>query len=340
MLHILKAVWTVDLSVTCTMLHILKAVWTVDLLHVPCYILKAVWTVDLCYMYRATHTLTDVWTVDLCYMYRTTQRFSQMSELLTSLFRPFFIEPEHILPNTHHKQPLILNLSPNTSSQTHTTSNHSSLIDVRLVLVRQCSVFVGSNQTEASEEKLYLARQRYADQEQGKRNKRCRKRRDIYFGNPAWNCQCTHTHTHTHTHTYTFYHSWQILGTTHKKGAIKVCCVQSSKRLWPSHQLAATHCTTSRHAACEIKQKLGHRFSISKWPEGSRSVLCPVFVQLCSSHQQGDSHRVHAAGRAACEIKYKLGHHFSITQFGSPTAQIPLESGSSADKRFRTENFQ
>ena len=35
--------------------------------------------------------------------------------------------------------------------------------------------------------------------------------------------------------------------------------------------------------------------------------------------------------------KYKLGHHFSITQFGSPTAQIPLESGSSADKRFRTD---
>ena len=43
------------------------------------------------------------------------------------------------------------------------------------------------------------------------------------------------------------------------------------------------------------------------------------------------------AGRAACKIKYKSGHHYSITQFGSPTAQIPLESGSSADKRFRTD---
>ena len=66
-------------------------------------------------------------------------------------------------------------------------------------------------------------------------------------------------------------------------------------------------------------------------------MLCPVFVQLCPSHQLGDSHCVHVAGRAVCEIKYKLGHHFSVTQFGSPTAQIPLESGSSADKRFRTD---
>ena len=66
-------------------------------------------------------------------------------------------------------------------------------------------------------------------------------------------------------------------------------------------------------------------------------VQCSVFVQLCPSHQLGDSHCVHAASHAACEIKYKFGHHFSITQFGSPTAQIPLESGSSADKRFRTD---
>ena len=66
-------------------------------------------------------------------------------------------------------------------------------------------------------------------------------------------------------------------------------------------------------------------------------VQCPVFVQLCPSHQLGDSHCVHEAGRAACEIKYKFGHRFSITQFGSPTPQIPLESGSSADKRFRTD---
>ena len=147
------------------------------------------------------------------------------------------------------------------------------------------------------------------------------------FGNPAWKLSV-----HTHTHTHTFYHSWQILGTAHQKGAIKVCCVQSSKRLWLSHQLAATqtHCArraegrVHRSAACEIKKKLGHLFSISKWPEGSRSVLCPVFVQLCPSHQLDDSYCVHAAGRAACEIKYKFGHHFSVTQFGSPTAQRSL----------------
>ena len=65
--------------------------------------------------------------------------------------------------------------------------------------------------------------------------------------------------------------------------------------------------------------------------------MCPVFIQLCPSHQLGDSYCVHAVGRAACEIKYKFGHHFLITQFGSPTAQIPLESGSSADERFRTD---
>ena len=218
-------------------------------------------------------------------------------------------------------------------------------------------VFVGSNQIEALEEKLYLARRRYTDQEQGKRNKqgeknktlilaacalghventkeRCRKRREIYLGTQLENCRCSHTHTHTQTHT--FYHSWQIPGTTHQKGVIKVCCVQSSKQLWPSHQLAATHCArraecrAHRRAACKIKQKLGHHFSISKWLEGSKSVLCPVIVQLCPSYQLAASHCVRAAGRAACEIKYKFSHHFATTQ-------IPLESGSSADERFRTD---
>ena len=66
-------------------------------------------------------------------------------------------------------------------------------------------------------------------------------------------------------------------------------------------------------------------------------VQCPVLVQLCPSHLLGDSHSVHEAGRAACEIKYKFGHHFSFMQLGSPTAQIPLESGSLADKRFTTD---
>ena len=53
-------------------------------------------------------------------------------------------------------------MSPNTSSQPNTTSNHSFLIDARLVLAvsgSAQSVFVGSNQIEASEEKLYMATQ-------------------------------------------------------------------------------------------------------------------------------------------------------------------------------------
>ena len=274
----------------------------------------------------------------------------------TQSLRSFLIEPERILPNKHHKQPLIL--------------NRRSLGACR---VRQCPVSVcWFHPNQASEEKLYLARRQYTDGEQrqekeargeaqdndfgcmcvGTRRKYRRKvqktQRNL-FGNLAWKLSVhththTHTHTRTHTHTYihTFYHSWQILDTTHQKGAIKVCCVQSSKRLRPSHQLAATHCAhraegrVHRRAACVIKKKLGHHFSISKRPEGSKSVLCPVFVQLCPSHQLAASHCVHAAGRAACEISTK-SVIFSITQFGSPTAQIPLESGSSTDKRFRTD---
>ena len=94
---------------------------------------------------------------------------------------------------------------------------------------------------------------------------KCRKRSEIYLGTRLENCRC-YTHRHTH-----IYHSWQIHSTTHQKDTrtslsissyqvgrsaflapkltvkkmngwgrgeeIKVCCVQSSKRLWPSHQL-------------------------------------------------------------------------------------------------------
>ena len=107
----------------------------------------------------------------------------------------------------------------NTSTQID-TSNHSFLIDARLLLAMSGSaqsVFVGSNQIEASEEKLYLARQRNTDREQGERNKqgqrnktlmlaacalgyventkeRCRKHREIYLGTQLENCRCTHTH--------------------------------------------------------------------------------------------------------------------------------------------------
>ena len=67
-------------------------------------------------------------------------------------------------------------------------------------------------------------------------------------------------------------------------------------------------------------------------------VQCPIFVQLCPSHQLGDSYCVHAAGRAACEIKFKFSHHFfNHTVWLSNRTKIPLESGSSADKRFRTD---
>ena len=33
----------------------------------------------------------------------------------------------------------------------------------------------------------------------------------------------------------------------------------------------------------------------------------------------------------------KIGSCYSVMKFGSPTTQIPLESGSSADKRFRID---
>ena len=70
-------------------------------------------------------------------------------------------------------------------------------------------------------------------------------------------------------------------------------------------------------------------------------VQCSIFVQVCPSHQLGDSCCVHAAGRAACEIKYKFSHHFSSffnhTVWLSNRTKIPIESGSSADKRFRTD---
>ena len=96
-------------------------------------------------------------------------------------------------------------IEPNTSSQTPQATTHSRL--VLAVSGSAQSVFVGSNQIEASEEKLYFARRRYTDREQGERNtqgersktlilaacalghventeERCRKRRDL-FGNPA-----------------------------------------------------------------------------------------------------------------------------------------------------------
>ena len=149
-----------------------------------------------------------------------------------------------------------------------------------------------------------------------------------------------------HTHTHTFYHSWQILGTSHQKGAIKVWCVQFSKRLWPSHQLAATHCArrakgrVHHRAACEIKQKICHRFSISKWPEGSRSVLCPV-SNLCTAVSLSSAGWLVLCTRGqSCSLRDQVqiqSSFFSHTVWLSNRTKITLESGSSADKRFRTD---
>ena len=98
-LHILKAVWTVDLSVTCIVLHThsLRCLncWPVTL---PCYTqtLTNVWTVDLsvtCTMLH-THSLRCLCCWPLCYMYRATHRLLQISELLTSLLHvPCYTTP-------------------------------------------------------------------------------------------------------------------------------------------------------------------------------------------------------------------------------------------------------
>ena len=117
------------------------------------------------------------------------------------------------------------------------------------------------------------------------------------FGNPVWKLLV-------HTYTHTFYHSWQIAGTAHQKGAIKVWCVQSLKRLWPSHQLAATHCArviswlphtvrAEPRAACTVvqlarsskKQVIAFPFQSDRRAVEVCCVQCPIFVQVCPSHQ-------------------------------------------------------
>ena len=63
-------------------------------------------------------------------------------------------------------------------------------------------------------------------------------------------------------------------------------------------------------------------------------VQCPVFVQVCASHQLGDSYCVHTAGRDQVQIQSSFFNH---TVWLSNRTKIPLESGSSADKRFGTD---
>ena len=126
--------------------------------------------------------------------------------------RPFLIEPEHILPNKHHKQPLIL--------------KWRSLCACR---VRQCSVSVCRFQPnrgigrEAVHGKTAVHRSRARREEQARgeeqdtdfgcmcagthrkyRRKVQKTQRDL-FGNLDWKLSVhTHTNTHTHTHTHNF----------------------------------------------------------------------------------------------------------------------------------------
>ena len=65
-------------------------------------------------------------------------------------------------------------------------------------------------------------------------------------------------------------------------------------------------------------------------------VQCPIFVQVCPSHQLGDSYCV---GRS-CSLRDQVqiqSPFFNDTVWLSNRTKIPLESGSSADKRFRTD---
>ena len=65
-----------------------------------------------------------------------------------------------------------------------------------------------------------------------------------------------------------------------------------------------------------------------------------LYSAVCPSHQLAALHcarRVPRSWSCCLRDQVKFDHHFSLTQVGSPTAQIPLESGSSTDKRFRTD---
>ena len=113
---------------------------------------------------------------------------------------------------------------------------------------------------------------------------RCRKHREIYLGTQL---ELKTVGAHTHTHILSL--MTDSVHSTPERGSKSVMCTvfETAVTVWPSHQLAATHCErraegrVHRRAACEVEQKIGHRFSISKWPEGRRIVLCPV-SNLCT----------------------------------------------------------
>ena len=154
------------------------------------------------------------------------------------------------------------------------------------------SVFVGSNQIEASEEKQHLARWRYTGQEQGKRNKqgarnktlilaacalghventeeRCRKRWEIYLGTRLENCWCTHTHKHTHTHTHTHTHILSLITdsrhNTPERGSKSVLCPVFETAVTLSSAVCHTLCMPSRvlHApSCSLGDQAKVRSSL------------------------------------------------------------------------------
>ena len=57
-----------------------------------------------------------------------------------------------------------------------------------------------------------------------------------------------------------------------------------------------------------------------------------VALSLAGCHVLCSQSTARAAGKIA-----RSSNNLVVTQFGSPTAQIPLESGSSADERFRID---
>ena len=112
----------------------------------------------------------------------------------------------------------------------------------------------------------------------------------------------THTHTHTHTHTYAHTHTHTLitpdrpLVQTHQRSAFSAGCVKRAIKVY-TKQLATTCCTSE-----------------CTW-------------SFCGTTRRGLPWSL--------RDQAKIWSCFSVTKFGSATAQILLESGSSAKERFR-----
>ena len=103
---------------------------------------------------------------------------------------------------------------------------------------------------------------------------------EIYLGTQLVNCRCTHTHTHPHILSLMTDSHDRFKAQHTRKGQQK--CDVYSLRNGCDPLISRAEGRVHRRAACEIKQKIGHRFSISKWPEGSRSVLCGPHTLILS----------------------------------------------------------